>query len=384
MAQAINTAFARWDHAHLSVFTLADGRVITDDETAAEMVAAPLGTIPDTLEISAAIVTQTVEPDVEFRYVFDLGDNWTHRCIIEAETVDPVEELGVTPQIPLPRWGWGTIPDQYGRRWDGDDGEGTVPAKPSQPHPMLSPGWPHEDQQPPLDMTEVRVAIATDDAHRFLAAVVGREIDDALQQVGSGVPMALEQRRQEAEPIALSVINRLMSRGFPGDQELADDLLAHLRGEKLPGRVLPIDLEALSGVVEGGSEFEAGGYLDLHTGEVIPEFLTDEAMVGEDDVVDIDADPGRWLYLENTGSRPGWQDMAAFAARQADPELRERLEWAIEGRGAFRRFRDLINREGVADEWYVFATDRQHGRARELFASEEIRAEGRPLSWQGS
>lgn len=28
---------------------------------------------------------------------------------------------------PLPCWGWGVIPDQYGRRWDGDDGEADDP-----------------------------------------------------------------------------------------------------------------------------------------------------------------------------------------------------------------------------------------------------------------
>ena len=37
LADAINDAFARWDRSHLSMFTLADGRVITDEETGAEM-----------------------------------------------------------------------------------------------------------------------------------------------------------------------------------------------------------------------------------------------------------------------------------------------------------------------------------------------------------
>jgi hypothetical protein len=37
--------------------------------------------------------------------------------------IDPTAALGVVPTRPLPYWGWGTIPDQYGRRWDGDDCE---------------------------------------------------------------------------------------------------------------------------------------------------------------------------------------------------------------------------------------------------------------------
>ncbi|WP_368680658.1 hypothetical protein R1X32_10840 (plasmid) [Rhodococcus opacus] len=30
LANAVNDAFARWDRAHLSMFTLAGGRVVTD------------------------------------------------------------------------------------------------------------------------------------------------------------------------------------------------------------------------------------------------------------------------------------------------------------------------------------------------------------------
>ena len=47
---------------------------------------------------------------------------------------------------------------------------------------------------PGLDLSELREAIAAADAARFLAAVTGRDIDDALQQVGAGIPMALEQQ----------------------------------------------------------------------------------------------------------------------------------------------------------------------------------------------
>jgi len=37
LADSVNEAFARWDRSHLSVFTLADGRVVADLETGAEM-----------------------------------------------------------------------------------------------------------------------------------------------------------------------------------------------------------------------------------------------------------------------------------------------------------------------------------------------------------
>lgn len=53
---------------------------------------------------------------------FDLGDNWRHRCEVLAEKVDPLDACEIVPERPT-IWGWGWIPGQYRRRWDGDTGE---------------------------------------------------------------------------------------------------------------------------------------------------------------------------------------------------------------------------------------------------------------------
>ncbi|MCA4135654.1 UPF0158 family protein [Arthrobacter sp. M4] len=374
LATAINDAFARWDRSHLSMFTLADGRVITDEETGAEMAGSIGGPIIAPIDIAAAKVARTVEPGTEFRFTFDLGDAWIHRCVVGEVKVDPLEVLGIRPDAPLPYWGWGSIPDQYGRRWATDDGESRAPGRPSRSHPMLLHAWPGQVQVPGLDLSELRAAIAAGDAARFLAAVTGRDIDDALQQVGTGIPMALEQRRQEAEPVAISVINRLNWRGGVGDQVLAEDLLACLRRVPLTDRVVPVALDMLSTVLEGDLELSTGGYLDLRTGQVYDDTFTDSMMVGEGAAIDVEEEPDRWLRLDRTGSRNGWQDMAAFIERQRDEALRERLKRAIEGKGAFFRFRSLVHGENLSEQWYAFSTDRQMGRAREFLADNGIRA----------
>ncbi|PBC35691.1 hypothetical protein CJ179_47500 [Rhodococcus sp. ACS1] len=373
LANAINDAFARWDRAHLSMFTLADGRVVTDTETGAEMVESIGGPITEAVDIESAKVARLLRPGAEFQFTFDLGDSWTHRCVIAAEKVDPIQVLGITPDKPLPYWGWGTIPDQYGRRWDGDDGDSRARSRPAATHPMLLHAWPARRQVPPLEVSEVRAAIATADAVRFLAAVRGREVDDALQQVAAGLPMALTRRRRQAEPVAVSVINRLTWRAGPGDAVLAEDLLAHLRRVPVTGRAVPVDLEMLGTALEGDPDISSGGYLDLHTGQVYDESSTDPMMVGQDAAIDVEAQSDRWLRFDRTGSRDGWHDMAAFAQRQQDAGLRDRLQRAIEGTGAFGRFRDLVHREGLADQWYAFAADRRLGRAREFLAAQGIR-----------
>lgn len=107
--------------------------------------------------------------------------------------------------------------------------------------------------------------------------------------------------------------------------------------------------------------------------KVLDEALTDPTMVGEDAAVDVEDEPDRWLWFDRAGSRDGWRDMAAFAERQRDTGLRERLSGVIDGRGAFGRFRDLVFEENLADQWHAYSNDRQLGRAREFLAGQGIR-----------
>ena len=36
-------------------------------------------------------VAREVKPSDEFEYIFDLGDNWQHRCTVADNKVDPVD-----------------------------------------------------------------------------------------------------------------------------------------------------------------------------------------------------------------------------------------------------------------------------------------------------
>src|SRR5699024_11548083 len=62
LARAINTAFTCWDHSHLCLFTLADGREVTDRDTAEETGLSAIGPIPETFGIASAKLAKTVRP----------------------------------------------------------------------------------------------------------------------------------------------------------------------------------------------------------------------------------------------------------------------------------------------------------------------------------
>jgi hypothetical protein len=122
LADAIDDAFARWDRAHLHTFSLADGTSLTtpfEDDEEQE------GSIDDRSQKLSLL-----QPGEQVAYEFDLGDSWTHLCTVGPERIDPLDELGVVPARPMAIFGWGNIPDQYGRRWDADDGDTLEPPDP--------------------------------------------------------------------------------------------------------------------------------------------------------------------------------------------------------------------------------------------------------------
>jgi Plasmid pRiA4b ORF-3-like protein len=131
LAVAIDDAFARWDRSHLHEFEFKDGTRIgladPDD---------------DALLDEQRLNLSRLKPGEQFMYVFDLGDDWAHLCTAGDSPIDPVESVGFVPDLPLPYFGWGAIPDQYGRAWSADDGESPLPPDPQlRDLPPLRPDW---------------------------------------------------------------------------------------------------------------------------------------------------------------------------------------------------------------------------------------------------
>jgi hypothetical protein len=114
-ADAINSAFGRWDRSHLHEFELDGGRKIgfPDDEFAPEVV------WEDQAQVK---VCSAVAPAEEFSFTFDFGEGWLHRCRVMAQKIEPREYFGEgpLPKSPLAIFGWGWLPDQY-RRESTDD-----------------------------------------------------------------------------------------------------------------------------------------------------------------------------------------------------------------------------------------------------------------------
>lgn len=221
------------------------------------------------------------------------------------------------------------------------------------------------------DRAEVRVAVLDADADA-LARILSRLTlpDHALQWLGDGLLAVDRRRRHDLEPAARRCVLALRERQWQGDSELAARIEAVYGWGPTPLlRPLPVDLEDLAGVLEG-DPLLGGGRIDLRTGEVWPQSVFDDAeLTGELD--DDEDDDERWLGVWCQGSRAGYRDMQQFIDTVADPRLADRLARAIRGRGAFRRFKDVLDDwPDLLEEWYAFADDRQRGRARAWLAGE--------------
>ena len=205
---------------------------------------------------------------------------------------------------------------------------------------------------------------------RAPASTVARSLglNGPLQHVGDLVLLALDHDSPDAAEFAAECSDALRVRGCDGDQELADAIDAaagRALEEVKPLTELTLDLDQLADLLDGGPD-SAGGRLDLTTGEVLPEFAFEDTFDEED--VEDDA-PDRWLHVWPTGSRRAYNDMVDFIATRTDQQLREQLDLALDGRGAFRRFKNvLFDWPDDREDWFVFSDDRRRGRAREWLA----------------
>jgi hypothetical protein len=142
-----------------------------------------------------------------------------------------------------------------------------------------------------------------------------------------------------------------------------------------PTREVPVDWEALEDAFENNAP-EVHSYLHLTTGEVLR-------------VVDGVADPqmhvriasdGNYLRIDPVSSREQYRWMERFIPMAEGPELREKLGHAIDGKGAFRRFKDvLMTFASERERWFTFRSERLRTFMEAWLAAHAIKAVPRPV-----
>ena len=81
----------------------------------------------------------------------------------------------------------------------------------------------------------------------------------------------------------------------------------------------------------------------------------------------------RYIRVERDDPYGDYADMERFISKVEDPQLRDRLWRAIKGRGALRRFKDLLfERPDVREDWFAFKNEQDWQRAEAWLATRDI------------
>jgi hypothetical protein len=147
----------------------------------------------------------------------------------------------------------------------------------------------------------------------------------------------------------------------------------------MPGRI-PVDWDEM-GMALTTNPSERSCYLDARTGEVVmaPVDRFDDDDWPSDEEIEAGLDAGHLLAIEPLGSSVEYGWMAEFAASVGNARLRERLDSAIAGRGAFRRFKAaLLDHPAERERWFAFRDGRLWNVVREWLAEHGIEPATRP------
>ena len=139
---------------------------------------------------------------------------------------------------------------------------------------------------------------------------------------------------------------------------------------------IELDWDALEIAVERNSP-DTDSYLDLTTGRVLTITTGDpEAAINRQSVSE---NIRNFLRVEPASSREQYRWMERFVGSVVDEALRERLIISIDGKGAFRRFKDvLLAYPAERERWFSYRADLLHWHIRTWLEQHEIETSNEP------
>ncbi len=121
-------------------------------------------------------------------------------------------------------------------------------------------------------------------------------------------------------------------------------------------RSLEVDWEALAIALENQLP-DSHSFLDLENGRVV-------TFTGTVQPPEPPGPPERFLYIEPRPSREGYRSMQRFIETVEDEQLQRALSQALVGKGAFRRFKDLLlDHPDERKRWFAFKDKEVFGYA---------------------
>jgi hypothetical protein len=135
-------------------------------------------------------------------------------------------------------------------------------------------------------------------------------------------------------------------------------------------RVIPINWTDLETAFERNSP-ETESFLDTRSGEVVT--VTEGAIDYAEQRGKVQAGGEAFVRIEPAASREQYKWMERFVVGVTDEALRERLVIAIDGKGAFRRFKDvLLNYPTERERWFSYRAELLHWAIQKWLEKEQL------------
>ncbi|HEY7955012.1 MAG TPA: UPF0158 family protein [Polyangia bacterium] len=141
-------------------------------------------------------------------------------------------------------------------------------------------------------------------------------------------------------------------------------------------RVVPVHWTDLETAFERNAP-DTESFLDLRSGDVVT--VSQGAIDYAETRARVQGGGDAFLRVEPAASREQYKWMERFVAGVTDEPLRERLIIAIDGKGAFRRFKDvLLNYPVERERWFAYRGDLLHWHMQKWLEKEQIEAKEPP------
>jgi hypothetical protein len=143
-------------------------------------------------------------------------------------------------------------------------------------------------------------------------------------------------------------------------------------------RVVPINWTDLEIAFERNSP-QTESFLDMRTGDVIT--VTQGALDYSEQRAKVTTGGAQMIRVDPVASREQYKWMERFVVQVTDAALRERLVIAIDGKGAFRRFKDvLLNYPVERERWFTYRSELLHWAMKKWLEKEQLEAQN-PAPW---
>lgn len=128
-------------------------------------------------------------------------------------------------------------------------------------------------------------------------------------------------------------------------------------------------------IIEGAFDYVNFGdhsnsaYLDRHTGTSLYFSIHGDSDEEPEDF----GDDTRYVAIPDTRDLGMGRQLAIQFVSEVRPALRGEIRDAIKGRGGFRRFKDILNQNGLLDRWYEYEAQYERNLIMEWCAENDIR-----------